>query len=232
MRFLRWALQGFRSIKRLSIPSGKPEASSTTLSNGSESSLSRVNANRSSEPSALSGLRESKPHPFSRIAIAPGYCQVCLTEIIDGACRCGTYNEIHYGQRHRPGDGVIEGECSTPGTTRSFQSDAVSTTPAAELEKANTTRSAALPSRPASETAEATRSIVPGAANRLQNVSRSLALARKNGSERTRRNLVPNGKLLMPGERRNGHILSCTCADCRKLVEADAERYFKRGLVE
>lgn len=44
--------------------------------------------------------------------------------------------------------------------------------------------------------------------------------------------LRPAGQKLMPGERRNGHTLSCTCSDCRKLVEADAEQYFKRGLTE
>lgn len=42
--------------------------------------------------------------------------------------------------------------------------------------------------------------------------------------------LRPAGRKLMPGERRNGHCLSCCCSDCRKLVEADAERYLKRAL--
>jgi len=121
--------------------------------------------------------------------------------------------------------------CFMPDTTRSSRSDAASTIPTAGLEKAITTQSAVPPSKPVNETAAATQSIVPAAASRLQNVSRSLASARKNGTGSTRR-LVPNGRLLMPGERRNGHCMTCTCADCRKLVEADAERYFKRSLGE
>ena len=36
---------------------------------------------------------------------------------------------------------------------------------------------------------------------------------------------------IMPGERRNGHCLSCVCKDCRKLVEEDADRWL-RGLIQ
>ena len=104
VKFLAWARKGFRfTVRRESSAPGTCLTSSPDLTQ-----------KQSAAQSALSVSKESKPHPFSRVAIEPGYCQVCLVQIVDGACNCGTHNEIRYGARHRPGDDAIEGEYAVP----------------------------------------------------------------------------------------------------------------------
>lgn len=228
MKFLRWALKGFRSLSTRSRGGGscftKRQDSSGTVrqkpSGVNIRELGMHTSGRSSDEDLVSAVPDGDAGHRPVVAEARGQSLLLAEDPV---------------------------KCSTRGTTGSIRCATASITPAGDGTKTCTKPSPEQPSKPASETAGDTQSIVRSAAS-LSTSARSLPgpihrtgmrdIAIEPGYCPVCRVEIIDGSCncgrhqgyivkatghglrtmpLVEGERANGHCLSCTCEDCRAL---------------
>lgn len=174
---------------------------------------------------------------LSKLAVAPGWCPVCLTEIIQGACLCGTWNEIRHGQRERPGS-YVEGEWKWSDSSPENSGKPVlalpavsipdSAVPSASLTTGLSSESAASQNAEKS-TKEQTAPVVSAHVGPLEAYRRRVkahVMARMAGRAPNVATVIP---VLSSKARDNGHLLSCTCKDCARLALQEFRAIERQG---